>query len=70
MSSVVAGPREVVNEKQVSTGYRFDESEMRIVCPWHGYEFSIETGSHPAKESIRLKRVTVEEEGGEVYVTL
>ena len=43
---------------------------MRIVCPWHGYEFSIETGSHPAKESIRLKRVTVEEEGGEVYVTL
>jgi nitrite reductase/ring-hydroxylating ferredoxin subunit len=67
---IIPAVREVLNEKQVSTGYRFDESEMRIVCPWHGYEFSIETGSHPAKESIRLKRVTVEEEGGEVYVTL
>ena len=67
---VIPAVREVLNDKQVSTGYRFDESEMRIVCPWHGYEFSIETGSHPAKESIRLKRVTVDEEGGEVYVTL
>ncbi len=59
-----------MNERQVSTGYAFDESEMRIVCPWHGYEFSIETGSHPAKQSIRLKPVGVEEEGGQVYVTL
>ena len=67
---VIPAVREVVNEQQVSTGYAFDESEMRIVCPWHGYEFSIETGSHPAKQSIRLKRVAVEEEGGDVYVTL
>ena len=67
---VIPAVREVLNDRQVSTGYRFDESEMRIVCPWHGYEFSIETGSHPAKESIRLKRVPVDEEGGEVYVTL
>ena len=67
---IIPAVREVVNDKQVSTGYRFDESEMRIVCPWHGYEFSIETGSHPAKESIRLKRIKVDEEGGNVYVTV
>ena len=67
---IVPAVREIVNDRQVSTGYAFDESEMRIVCPWHGYEFSIETGSHPAKASIRLIRVTVEEEDGEVYVTL
>ena len=67
---IIPAVREVLNDKQASTGYRFDESEMRIVCPWHGYEFSIETGSHPAKESIRLKRVQVDEEGGAVYVTL
>src|SRR5215212_1042218 len=40
---IIPAVREVVNDQQVSTGYRFDESEMRIVCPWHGYEFSIET---------------------------
>ena len=67
---IIPAVRELVNERQVSTGYAFDESEMRIVCPWHGYEFSIETGSHPARQSIRLKRVAVEEEGGDVYVTL
>ena len=67
---IIPAVREVVNDKQVSTGYRFDESEMRIVCPWHGYEFSIASGSHPAKESIRLKRVPVEEERGDVYVTV
>ena len=67
---IIPAVRELINDKQVSTGYAFDESEMRIVCPWHGYEFKIETGSHPAKESIRLKKVAVEEEGGEVYVTL
>ena len=67
---IIPAVRELLNERQVSTGYAFDESEMRIVCPWHGYEFSIETGSHPAKASIRLKKVAVEEEGGDVYVTL
>ena len=67
---IIPAVRELINEKQVSTGYAFDESEMRIVCPWHGYEFKIETGSHPAKESIRLRAVAVHEEGGEVYVTV
>ena len=67
---IIPAVREIVDEQQVSRGYAFDESEMRIVCPWHGYEFAIATGSHPAKASIRLTPVPVEEEGGEVYVTL
>ena len=67
---IIPAVREIVNDQKVSTGYAFDESEMRIVCPWHGYEFAIETGSHPAKSSIRLRRVEVDENGGDVYVTL
>jgi nitrite reductase/ring-hydroxylating ferredoxin subunit len=67
---IIPAVRELVDERQVATGYAFDESEMRIVCPWHGYEFAIETGAHPAKASIHLRRVDVEERGGDVYVTL
>jgi nitrite reductase/ring-hydroxylating ferredoxin subunit len=67
---IIPAVREVIDDRRVSTGYAFDESEMRIVCPWHGYEFAIETGAHPAKASIRLTRVEVEERGGDVYVTL
>ena len=67
---VIPAVREVLDEHKVSRGYAFDESEMRIVCPWHGYEFSIETGSHPAKPSIRLTPVPVEEHDGHVYVVV
>ena len=67
---IIPAVREVIDERRASTGYAFDESEMRIVCPWHGYEFAIETGAHPAKSSIRLKPVPVEESGGDIYVTL
>jgi nitrite reductase/ring-hydroxylating ferredoxin subunit len=67
---IIPAVRELVDDRRVSTGYAFDESEMRIVCPWHGYEFAIETGAHPAKASIRLRPVDVDESGGDVYVTL
>ena len=67
---MIPAVREVVGDDKVSRGYAFDESEPRIVCPWHGYEFAIESGSHPARSSIRLTPVTVEEQDGEVYVTL
>jgi nitrite reductase/ring-hydroxylating ferredoxin subunit len=67
---VIPAVRELLDDRKASTGYAFDESEMRIVCPWHGYEFAIETGAHPGKPSIRRTPVPVEEEGGDVYVTL
>lgn len=67
---IIPAVRELLDDRQGSTGYAFDESDMRIVCPWHGYEFSIKTGSHPAKASIRLTPVAVEESGGVVYVIL
>lgn len=67
---IIPAVRELVNSNQVSTGYAFDENEMRIVCPWHGYEFSIESGSHPAKRAICLKSFPVSEQNGVVYVTI
>ena len=67
---IIPAVRELLDDGHRSTGYAFDEAEMRIVCPWHGYEFSIETGSHPAKASIRLTPVAVQEEDGIVYVSL
>jgi nitrite reductase/ring-hydroxylating ferredoxin subunit len=41
---------------------------MRIVCPWHGYEFSIETGKHPGAPRYQLTAIPVYEENGVVYV--
>jgi nitrite reductase/ring-hydroxylating ferredoxin subunit len=67
---VIPAVREILDERQASQGYEFDEAELRIVCPWHGYEFAIETGSHPAKASIRLTPVPVDEKDGQVYVVI
>ena len=48
----------------------YDASEQHIVCPWHGYEFSIWTGRHPGHPHLRLKQVAVKLRDGEVYVVL
>jgi nitrite reductase/ring-hydroxylating ferredoxin subunit len=44
--------------------------EMHIVCPWHGYEYDITTGEHPADPSIRLHGYSVFERDGEILVEL
>lgn len=67
---VIPAVRELLTQEQTATGYAFDEADMRIVCPWHGYEFSIKTGAHPGSPSTRLTPIDVTEENGTVYVTL
>ncbi len=48
----------------------YDPAEMHIVCPWHGYEYSIKTGRHPGHPHLRLKKATVRLRDGEIYVVL
>ena len=62
---------DVIDEvTQMQSGQVFDEKEPTIVCPWHGFEYSIKTGVHSGDSTIRLKAVSVEEEEGTVYVTV
>ena len=59
---------EQLKPDRTAAGFRFDPSDPRIVCPWHGYEFSIKTGMHPGNPAIRLRPFEVSEEEGVVYV--
>src|SRR5262245_57705381 len=45
---------EPVAEDGTVRAMEYDESETNIVCPWHGYEYSIKTGSHQGNPRIRL----------------
>lgn len=65
---VIPAVRELLTNDKMATGYAFDESDMRIVCPWHGYEFSIATGSHPGAPEIRLTPIPVYEKEGQIFV--
>ena len=66
---LVSRVTEVLDEDMRSRGTDFDESDPHVVCPWHGFEFSLASGSHPGRERTRLRDFPVEERGGNVYVT-
>ncbi len=65
---MVPAVREVLDEKRAIKGSVFDETDMRICCPWHGMEFSIKTGKHPANAKLALRKVAVSEAGGRIFV--
>src|SRR4051812_4815611 len=41
-----------------------------IVCPWHAWEFDCVTGCNDYDSGVVLKKYTVVEEGGEIYVEI
>jgi nitrite reductase/ring-hydroxylating ferredoxin subunit len=49
-------------------GERFRDDEYHLVCPWHGWEFNIETGVCTTDPKYRLRRYPVEVRGDEVYL--
>ncbi|HKV04363.1 MAG TPA: Rieske (2Fe-2S) protein [Candidatus Acidoferrales bacterium] len=67
---IIPGVTEVIDEHGESHGFAFDESSLRIVCPWHGFEYDIKTGVHPGRRAARLIRVAVEEAADGIYVTV
>jgi nitrite reductase (NADH) small subunit len=45
-----------------------DDSEPRLVCPWHGWEYDLLTGEVVHDRSLRLRSFPVTVEDGIVYV--
>lgn len=65
---IIPAVSEVLDEQLATTGFAFDAGDLRIVCPWHGFEFSIKTGCHPVSARIKLTSVKVAEHDGTIYV--
>lgn len=51
-------------------GQRLDESDIHIVCPWHGYEFHLSDGAHVGDPRLRLRKFKVVERDGGIYVNI
>jgi len=70
---VVCGDAEVgvfqISDKTTRT-QQYDEAESHIVCPWHGYEFSIKTGFHQGNSRVRLRKAELTIRDGEIYVSV
>jgi nitrite reductase (NADH) small subunit len=58
----------VLGPGQVCLGERFSDTEMHLVCPWHGWEYDLETGEYAGDRSAKLRKYHVVEREGKVYV--
>ena len=60
--------QEVLAPDRTYRGLRFNYDDLHIVCPWHGWEYSLETGEMVADRKFRLRKFEVIERGDEIYV--
>ncbi len=58
----VLGPnKELIREE-------FSDREIHLVCPWHGWEYDIETGACAGDRRRKLRRYNTLEREGNLYV--
>ena len=46
----------------------FSDTEDQLICPWHGWAYSLETGDCAGLQGARLRKFEVAIEKGDVYV--
>ena len=61
---------EIIAPDKTYQGMRFSETDLHIVCPWHGWEFNIETGKCAGDGKHGLKRFQAIERDGAIYVVV
>ncbi len=61
---------EPVDEAGKTRMLQHDPQRKNIVCPWHGWEFDLRTGRHPAGEKFALRKAKLEVADGHVYVVV
>jgi nitrite reductase/ring-hydroxylating ferredoxin subunit len=59
----------VLGPDQTCLGERFSDTELHLICPWHGWEYDLETGEYAGDRSVSLRRYDVVERDGNVYVS-
>ena len=67
---MIAKVEEIIADDRTSQGMMFSKTKMHVVCPWHGYEFDIRTGTHPTDKRVRLRKLPVRVAEGKVFVTV
>jgi nitrite reductase (NADH) small subunit len=59
---------DIVDDVGQLVGQRFNENDIHIVCPWHGYEYHLDTGEHVGDARVKLTKYDVLTRDGGVYV--
>jgi nitrite reductase/ring-hydroxylating ferredoxin subunit len=59
-----------LGEHQKTVMEYFSDTKIHIVCPWHGFEYDIETGEVAADPARKLPTYEVVEREGDIYVVV
>ena len=58
----------VLDENKCFVREEFSKKEIHLVCPWHGWEYDIETGVCAGDRGRRLTKYETIEREGKIYV--
>jgi nitrite reductase/ring-hydroxylating ferredoxin subunit len=67
---VVGKVEAVLDGNKCELSRRFSMDVNHIVCPWHGWEYNIETGQFAGDSSMGLRKYPVRVEANQVFVTV
>jgi nitrite reductase (NADH) small subunit len=59
-----------ITEDGYHRGEYFSDTTTHLVCPWHGWEYDIETGQQAGDKSLCLRRYEVDVQGADVHVVV
>ena len=60
---------DIITTDKTYEGQTFSD-EVHFVCPWHGYEYDLQTGECVGDRRLKLKKFNVVERGGEIFVVV
>ena len=68
-TGVVIGKVEhVLRDDKTVAFERESTEELHVICPWHGWEYDLDTGACATDRRLRLRSFEVELVGDELYV--
>jgi nitrite reductase/ring-hydroxylating ferredoxin subunit len=67
---IIPRVQEGIADDKTSLGLRFSKDQTNVACPWHGYEFDVQTGRHQGNPHLRLRPVKIDVVDGNLVVTV
>ncbi len=61
---------DVIDDKGLFVGQRFNDADVHIVCPWHGYEFHLSDGCNVIDTALKLRKFNVYSRDGSLYLSV
>jgi nitrite reductase/ring-hydroxylating ferredoxin subunit len=65
---VIGKVEQILRDDKTVAFERESPDELHVSCPWHGWEYDLETGECATDRRLRLRSFDVELDGGELYV--